>query len=71
MIEYLVNIQERNQFFHATIHRPVDGALELPQGPGLGIDLDPSTVRIDASCRSATERRRGTWSSEGSAGSAT
>jgi len=42
MIEYLVNIQERNQFFHATIHRPVDGALELPTGPGLGIDLDPS-----------------------------
>jgi L-alanine-DL-glutamate epimerase-like enolase superfamily enzyme len=42
MIEYLVNIQERNQFFHATIHRPVDGAFELPTGPGLGIDLDPS-----------------------------
>jgi L-rhamnonate dehydratase len=42
MLEYLVNIQERNQFFHATIHRPVDGALELPTGPGLGIDLDPS-----------------------------
>jgi L-rhamnonate dehydratase len=42
MVEYLVNIQERNQFFHATIHRPVDGALELPTAPGLGIDLDPS-----------------------------
>jgi hypothetical protein len=37
-----VNIQERNQFFHATIHRPVGGALELPTGPGLGIDLDAS-----------------------------
>jgi L-rhamnonate dehydratase len=44
MIEYLVNIQERNQFFHATIHRPVDGALELSTAPGLGIDLDPSRV---------------------------
>jgi L-alanine-DL-glutamate epimerase-like enolase superfamily enzyme len=42
MIEYLVNIQERNQFFHVTIHRPVDGVLELPTAPGLGIDLDPS-----------------------------
>jgi L-rhamnonate dehydratase len=42
MIEYLVNIQERNQFFHTTIHRPVDGSLELPTGPGLGIDLDPA-----------------------------
>jgi L-alanine-DL-glutamate epimerase-like enolase superfamily enzyme len=42
MIEYLVNIQERNQFFHRTILRPVDGALEVPTAPGLGIDLDPS-----------------------------
>jgi L-rhamnonate dehydratase len=42
MIEYLVNIQERNQYFHTTIHRPVDGSLELPTGPGLGIDLDPA-----------------------------
>jgi L-alanine-DL-glutamate epimerase-like enolase superfamily enzyme len=45
MIEYLVNIQERNQFFHATIHRPVDGALDLPSAPGLGIDLDPSKAQ--------------------------
>jgi L-alanine-DL-glutamate epimerase-like enolase superfamily enzyme len=45
MIEYLVNIQERNQFFHATIHRPLDGALDLPTAPGLGIDLDPSKAQ--------------------------
>jgi L-rhamnonate dehydratase len=44
MIEYLVNIQERNQFFHTTIHRPVNGALELPTAPGIGIDVDPSKV---------------------------
>jgi L-rhamnonate dehydratase len=44
MIEYLVQIQERNQFFHRTIHRPVDGALELPVGPGLGIELDPAKI---------------------------
>lgn len=44
MIEYLVRIQERNQFFHRTIRRPVDGALELPTEPGLGIDLDASKV---------------------------
>ena len=42
MIEYLVRIQERNQFFHRTILRPVDGALELPTEPGLGIELDAS-----------------------------
>jgi L-rhamnonate dehydratase len=45
MIEYLVRIQERNQFFHRTIYRPVDGALDLPTAPGLGIDLDPSKVK--------------------------
>jgi L-rhamnonate dehydratase len=44
MVEYLVRIQERNQFFHRTIYRPVDGALDLPISPGLGIDLDPSKV---------------------------
>jgi L-alanine-DL-glutamate epimerase-like enolase superfamily enzyme len=44
MLEYLVQIQERNQFFHRTIHRPVDGALELPTAPGLGIELDPAKI---------------------------
>jgi L-alanine-DL-glutamate epimerase-like enolase superfamily enzyme len=44
MVEYLMRIQERNQFFHRTIYRPVDGALDLPTAPGLGIDLDPSKV---------------------------
>lgn len=44
MIEYLVRIQERNQYFHRTIYRPVDGALELPTEPGLGIDLDGSKI---------------------------
>lgn len=42
MIEYLVLIQERNQFFHRRILRPVDGALELTSEPGLGIELDAS-----------------------------
>ncbi len=45
MIEYLVNMQERNQFFHSTILRPVNGALDLPTSTGLGIDLDPSRVQ--------------------------
>ena len=44
MMEYLVRIQERNQWFHRTILRPVDGALELPDGPGLGIDLDEAKI---------------------------
>jgi L-rhamnonate dehydratase len=45
MIEYLVRIQDRNQFFHRTIYRPVAGGLALPTTPGLGIDLDPSKTR--------------------------
>jgi L-alanine-DL-glutamate epimerase-like enolase superfamily enzyme len=44
MVEYLVRIQERNQFFHRTIYRPVDGALDLPTEPGLGIELAPAKV---------------------------
>jgi L-alanine-DL-glutamate epimerase-like enolase superfamily enzyme len=44
MVEYLVRIQERNQFFHETIYRPVNGALELPTAPGLGIAIDRSKV---------------------------
>jgi L-rhamnonate dehydratase len=44
MVEYLVRIQERNQWFHRTILRPVDGSLELPDGPGLGIELDEAKI---------------------------
>lgn len=44
MVEYLIRIQERNQHFHKTIYRPVDGALALPTDPGLGIDLDPAKI---------------------------
>jgi len=44
MVEYLVRIQERNQWFHRTILRPVDGAISLPSEPGLGIEIDPAKV---------------------------
>jgi L-alanine-DL-glutamate epimerase-like enolase superfamily enzyme len=44
MVEYLIRIQDRNQHFHETIYRPVDGALALPTEPGLGIDLDPAKI---------------------------
>ena len=45
MIEYLVQIQERNQFFHRTIYRPEGGSVALPSAPGLGIDLDRRRIR--------------------------
>ncbi len=44
MVEYLVRIQDRNQHFHETIYRPVQGALALPTAPGLGIDLDAAKI---------------------------
>ena len=44
MVEYLVLIQERNQFFHRTIYRPENGSIVLPIAPGLGIDLDEARI---------------------------
>jgi hypothetical protein len=46
MVEYLVRYQEHKQFFHTLIYRPVDGAVRLPELPGLGIVLDEA--KIDA-----------------------
>ncbi len=44
MVEYLVRIQERNQFFHRTILRPEGGSIALPTDAGLGIEIDPAKV---------------------------
>jgi L-alanine-DL-glutamate epimerase-like enolase superfamily enzyme len=44
MVEYLVRIQERNQWFHRTILRPEDGAIAPPSEPGLGLELDPAKI---------------------------
>ena len=46
MVEYLVRYQEHKQFFHAPIYRPVQGAVALPELPGLGLVLDEA--KIDA-----------------------
>lgn len=46
MLEYLVRVQERNQFFQRTIHLPESGSIALPTGPGLGIDLDGSKIEV-------------------------
>jgi L-alanine-DL-glutamate epimerase-like enolase superfamily enzyme len=44
MVEYLVRIQDRNQWFNRTILRPVDGAIDLPTEPGLEIELDEDKI---------------------------
>jgi L-alanine-DL-glutamate epimerase-like enolase superfamily enzyme len=46
MVEYLIRIQERNQWFHRTVLRPTEGSIALPSEPGLGIELDPQKVAI-------------------------
>jgi len=44
MIEYLINLMERRQFFHTKPLTPIDGYMPLPEGPGLGIVLDESKI---------------------------
>jgi L-rhamnonate dehydratase len=44
MVEYLLRYQEHKQFFHAPIFRPVQGAMALPELPGLGIVLDEAKI---------------------------
>jgi L-rhamnonate dehydratase len=45
MVEYLVLIQERNQFFHRRILRPERGSIALPDAPGLGIEIDERKIQ--------------------------
>jgi L-alanine-DL-glutamate epimerase-like enolase superfamily enzyme len=44
LVEYLVRYQESKQFFHAPIYRPSDGAVSLPELPGLGLVLDEAKI---------------------------
>lgn len=53
MVEYLVRIQERNQWFHRAGLHPVDGSIALPSEPGLGIELDPEKIVVRTDLPSA------------------
>jgi L-rhamnonate dehydratase len=44
MVEYLLRYQEHKQFFHTPIYRPVNGAMALPDLPGLGLVLDEAKI---------------------------
>jgi hypothetical protein len=49
LVEYLVQLQEEKQWFHADIVRPEAGDLALPAAPGLGIVLDSAKIeRLEA-----------------------
>ena len=42
--EYLILFQGRQQYFHRFSWEPVNGFMQLPTDPGLGIDFDESKI---------------------------
>lgn len=44
MVEYLVRLQDRKQFFHHPIFRPKNGLITVPDLPGIGIELDSAKI---------------------------
>ncbi len=44
MMEYLLRSQARQQFFHKSDWKPIDGFMPLPTDPGLGIAFDESRI---------------------------
>lgn len=43
-VEFLIRAQENKQFFHKPIYRPENGAVVLPDLPGLGLVLDEGKI---------------------------
>jgi L-rhamnonate dehydratase len=43
-LEYLILHNTRKQWFHKKKFMPVHGQVRLPEGPGLGIEIDPDRV---------------------------
>ena len=43
-VEFLVQFQPAKQHFHAPYREPVDGSLDLPAEPGLGLVLDEAKI---------------------------
>lgn len=44
MVEYLIQHQAHKQHFHTPIYAPVNGEIELPALPGLGLVLDEAKI---------------------------
>jgi L-alanine-DL-glutamate epimerase-like enolase superfamily enzyme len=44
LVEYLVKWNELHQFFFANPVQPVNGMVTVPQGPGMGVELDPAKI---------------------------
>ena len=43
-VEYLFRSQARKQYFHTPFYIPVQGAVTLPDLPGLGFQLDEAKI---------------------------
>ena len=43
-VEFLIRGQETKQFLHSPIYRPVEGSVDLPDLPGLGLVIDEDKV---------------------------
>ena len=44
LVEYLVKWNQLHQFFWKEPVMPVDGVVSVPQGPGMGVELDPAKI---------------------------
>jgi galactonate dehydratase len=45
--EYFLPFEEIGQRLCPNVLKPVDGYIALPQGPGLGLDVDENAVRAE------------------------
>ena len=47
LIEYLVKWNEIHQYFFKEPLKPVNGMVTVPQGPGMGMELDPAKIEAE------------------------
>ena len=51
LVEYLVKWNELLQFFFKEPVKPVGGVVTVPQGPGMGMELDPAKIEAERELR--------------------
>ncbi len=47
LVEYLIKWNELLQFFWKTPVRPVNGMIKVPDGPGMGVEIDPTKIEAE------------------------
>ena len=51
LVEYLIKWNELLQFFWKTPLKPVNGSITVPDGPGMGMELDPAKIERERDLR--------------------